>query len=91
MNNKKDFFEDNNYKYISKFIEEKIHLLKQNSDYDQKYRRLFNLIDELNKELPINYKEKFNEIINLTYSVEEYYLVLAYSLGVKYGENLKNL
>ena len=36
-------------------------------------------------------KYKFNEIIKLIYETEEYYFALAYSLGVKYGNEIKNL
>ena len=87
----KEMFVNENYKYISKLVEKNIPALKENSNFNQNYTKLFDLIDEMNKELPIPYNEKFNEVINLTYLLEDYYFALAYSLGVKYGEHLKNL
>ena len=36
-------------------------------------------------------KEKFNEILELFHKMEDYYYVFSYSLGVKYGEELKKL
>ena len=91
MENKKEIFATGNYKYISKLVEEKIPVLKKNSDFKQKYTKLADLIDEMAKNLPSDYKKQFDEIIKLTYSVEEFYFALAYSLGIKYGEDLEKI
>lgn len=91
MENKKEIFETQNYKHISKFVEQKIPVLKENSDFKQKYIMLADLIDKMDINLPSDYKKQFDEIIKLTYSVEEYYFALAYSLGIKYGEDLEKI
>ena len=49
------------------------------------------LIDKLNTNLSGEQKENFNALIKLFYETEEYYFALSYSLGIKYGENLKLL
>ena len=91
MENKKEIFATENYKHIAKFVEEKIPVLKENIDFKEKYTKLSDLIDDMDKNLPSEYKEQFDEIIKLTYSVEEYYFALAYSLGIKYGEDLEKI
>jgi len=48
-------------------------------------------MEELEKDLSQNQQEKFHEVIELFYQTEEYYFALAYSLGIKYGEDLKRL
>lgn len=91
MENKIDFFEDGNYKFITNLINEKMDILKKYEDFNKKYTKLYDLMDELEVILDDKQKEKFNELVQLFYSTEEYYLALAYSLGVKYGNDLKNL
>ena len=91
MENKIDFFEDGKYKFIINLINEKIDILKKYEDFNKKYTKLYDLMDELEVILDDKQKEKFNELVQLFYSTEEYYLALAYSLGVKYGNDLKNL
>ena len=91
MENKIDFFEDGNYKFITNLINEKINILKKCEDFNKKYTKLYDVMDELEVILDDKQKEKFNELMQLFYDTEEYYLALAYSLGVKYGNDLKNL
>lgn len=78
-------------KIISNFVEKKLLILKENSDFNQKYIRLSNAIDELASCLTNEQNELFDEIVKLFYQTEEYYFALSYSLGVKYGEELKQL
>ena len=52
---------------------------------------LSKLIEELDNSLEGEQKEKFNEIIKLFYKTEEYYFAFSYSLGIKYGEDLKKI
>lgn len=80
-----------NREYIAELVQEKIAELKNNKDFEEKYEELSKKIDELENELNNEDKEKFLDIIKLTFSVEEYYFTLAYSLGVKYGEDLKKI
>ena len=86
-----DIFNNENYKFISNFVEEKISILKENENFSQKYKKLLDLMEELEKTLSEEQKEQFNEIIQLIYKTEEYYFALSYSLGVKYGEDLKKI
>lgn len=79
------------YIFISDLVEKKLPILKQNIDFNNYYIKLSDSIEELEKKLPDEQKEKLNEIIQLFYKTEEYYFALAYSLGVKYGEDLQKL
>lgn len=84
-------FENENYKYISEYVEKKIPILRKNKDFEEKYTRITDVIEELESTLKDYQKEELNEIIDLFYQTEEYYFAFAYSLGVKYGEELKKL
>ena len=86
-----DFFNDGSYKFVTNMINEKIDVLKENRECNEKYTRMYDLIDEFDLILEDNQKKKFNEIMELTYNTEEYYFALAYSLGVKYGKDLEKL
>ena len=82
-------FENKDYKYISDFIESKSYILGNNKEFSKYYMNLSKLIEELDNSLEGEQKEKFNEIIKLFYKTEEYYFAFSYSLGIKYGEDLK--
>ena len=86
-----EIFNNDNYKYISNFVESKISILRQNKDFNKKYLEQSSLIDSLNQTLSGEQKEKFNNLIKSFYETEEYYFALSYSLGIKYGEDLKSL
>lgn len=86
-----EIFNDDNYKYISDFVESKIPILRENEEFNKKYIKQNDLIDSLNEMLSGEQKEKFNNLIKSFYETEEYYFALSYSLGVKYGESLKLL
>lgn len=83
MNN--EIFEGENYKKISELIDKNIPILRKNQNFNKKYLRLTQAIDEADLILNEGQKEKLNEIITLFYETEEYYFALAYSLGVKYA------
>lgn len=89
--NKNFNFDIEDYKIISNLIEQKVSILRQSKDFDKKYLRLTNLIEELEDDLVKEQKEKLDEIIKLFYETEEYYFVLSYSLGVRYGDFLRKL
>lgn len=91
MNDKMDFFENGDYRLITNLINDKMEKLKKYKDFSEKYTKLYDLIDEIDLILNDNQKYKFNEIMKLIYETEEYYFALSYSLGVKYGNDLKNL
>ena len=86
-----EIFNNETKNFISNLIEEKLPILKGNKDFKEKYARLSDSMDELEKTLSKNQKELFNEIVNLFYETEKYYFTLSYSLGIKYGEDLKKL
>ena len=89
MNN--EIFQGDNLKIVSELVEKNIRILRQNQTFNQKYLRLTQAIDEIEKDLKAEQKQKLNEIITLFYATEEYYFALAYSLGVKYGQELEKL
>ena len=86
-----EFFENGDYKFITNLINERMDKLKECKDFNKKYEKLYDLIDEIELLFDDKQKSKFNEVIQLFYEVEEYYFALAYSLGLKYGNDLKNL
>lgn len=86
-----EIFNNENYKHISSLVEKKIQILKENQDFNKKYTRLTDAMEELEITLSEKQKEQFNEIVQLFYKTEEYYFALSYSLGVKYGEDLKKI
>lgn len=86
-----EMFENNDYKFISDFVESKLSILRNNEEFNKKTKILSDSMEELEKTLSKEQKEKFDKIIKLFYDTEEYYFAFSYSLGVKYGEDLKNL
>ena len=48
-------------------------------------------IEELERTLTEEQKRQLDEIIQLFYKTEEYYFAFSYTLGMKYGEELKRL
>ena len=86
-----EMFENNDYKFISDFVESKLSILRNNKKIKKKTKILSDSMEELEKTLSKEQKEKFDKIIKLFYDTEEYYFAFSYSLGVKYGEDLKNL
>ena len=86
-----EIFNNETKDFISNLIEEKLPILKDNADFKEKYARLSDAMNELKKTLSKNQKELFDEIVKLFYDTEKYYFTLSYSLGIKYGEDLKKL
>ena len=86
-----EIFNGEDYKIISNLVEKNLPKLKENKDFNDAYVRLADAMDELEKDLSDEQKEKFNEIVNLFYKTEEYYFALSYYLGAKYSEDLKKL
>ncbi len=88
MENKINFLENENYKYISEFVETKLPILRENKQFETAYLDLSSIMEELEDKLTEEQKQQFREMVKLIYKTEEYYFALAYSLGVKYGEDL---
>ncbi len=91
MNQEKEIFNNEDYKYISNFVEEKLPILRQNKKFNEKYLNLTDTIEKLEKTLSVQQKEQLDEIIKLFYETEEYYFAFSYSLGLKYGKELEEL
>lgn len=88
MKEKIDFLENGDYKFIRNLLDEKMSILRTSEKFEKKYTRLFDAMEELQETLNQSQKEKFNEIVELVYSTEEYYFAVMYLLGVKYGQDL---
>lgn len=86
-----EIFNNDNYKFISDYVEQKLSILKKNQNFKNEYLRLTEAMEELERTLSKQQKEQFDEIVQLFYKTEEYYFAFSYSLGVKYGEDLKNM
>ena len=84
-----EIFNNDNYKFISDYVEQKLPILKEN--FKAEYLRLTDAMEELEQTLSKQQKEQFDEIVQLFYKTEEYYFAFSYSLGVKYGEDLKRI
>lgn len=91
MENEIEFFENGDYKFVTNLINERMEKLKECEDFNNKYQKLYDLMDDIELLFDDKQKEKFNEIVKLFYETEEYYFALAYSLGIRYGNDLKNL
>ncbi len=91
MDDKMDFFENGDYRLITNLINDRMEKLKKYKGFNEKYTKLYDMIDEMDVLLNDEQKQKFHEIMQLFYETEEYYFALSYSLGVKYGDDLKNL
>ena len=91
MKSKIDLFNNGDYKIINELIEKRISILKEDENFNKKYDMLSIKIDEFEIELRGEQKNKFQDIIKLFYEMEEYYFAFAYSLGVKYGKDLKEI
>ncbi len=76
---------------INSIIENKLPILKENKDFNEKYSQLNNTMDELERSLSNNQKILFNNLIKLFYETEEYYFTLSYFLGLKCGKDIKKL
>ena len=86
-----EIFNNNDYKFISDFIEQKSSILKENNNFRANNFKLTDTMEEFDKTLSEKQKESFNEIVELFYKIEEYYFAFSYSLGVKYGKDLNTL
>ena len=47
MDNKIEFFENGDYKFITNLINERMDKLKECKDFNKKYEKLYDLIDEI--------------------------------------------
>lgn len=86
-----EIFESEDYKSISKLVEEKLPILRENKEFNEQYLSLTDKIESFDKSISGEQKKKFNEIVDLFYMLDEYYFAFSYSLGVKYGNDLSKI
>lgn len=91
MKEKIDFFENGDYKFVTNIVNEKLPILRGSKKFEEKYLKLYDIMEQLEDTFNENQKEMFNELIKLFYETEEYYCALAYSLGIKYGNDLNKI
>ena len=84
-----DIFDNEDYKFISEFVEKKSSILRSNEDFNEKHLELSSLIDKLDLTLSEQQKKEFNKTIELFYEIEDYYFAFSYLLGLKYGINFE--
>ena len=60
-----EIFNDDSKIFINNLVEEKISVLRENSDFNQKSIRLSDSIDELEETLSESQKDLFDEIVSL--------------------------
>ncbi len=76
-------FNEETVEKISNLVEEKMPMLRDVKDFQEKDKMLAICTEELEKLLSGELREKFDNVMRLTYQVEEYYFTLAYILGSK--------
>lgn len=86
-----DIFQNDDYLYISNFIEDKLPELREIDKYNKIYLENSSLIEELDSLLQKEEKQKFNDIIKTNYELENYYFAYAFLLGAKYSKKIENL
>lgn len=88
MDNFEELFDRETVEHISSLVEDKMYVLKDVKDFKEKEKKLSQFMEEMDQALPEELKEKFDDVVRLTYQVEEYYFTLAYMLGSKYDRKL---
>ncbi len=91
MQDKINFLENGDYKFVMNLFNEKMPILKSCKVFYEQYTKFFDIMEEIEGTLNEKQKEKFNEFITLIYGIEEYYFAFMYSLGVKYGQDLRRI
>ena len=86
-----DIFKNDDYLYISNFVEDKLPELRKMDKYNKVYLENSTLIEELDSLLQEKEKQKLNEIIKTNYELENYYFAYAFLLGAKYSKKIENL
>ena len=86
-----DIFQNDDYLYISNFVEDKLPELRKIDKYNKIYLENSSLIEELDSLLQKEEKQKFNDIIKINYELENYCFAYAFLLGAKYSKKIENL
>ena len=91
MQDLEKLFNDESISTISNIVEEKMHLLKNISNFNDKEKSLAMNLEIFEKDLSTELKEKFDTVMKLTYQIEEYYFTLAYFMGMQSGKTYEKL
>lgn len=91
MDNKINFLENGDYKFVMNLFNEKMPILKSCKAFNEQYTKFFDIMECIEETLSEEQRQKFNEFVTLIYSIEEYYFAFIYSLGVKYGQDLDKI
>ena len=86
-----DIFQNDDYLYISNFVEDKLPELRKIDKYNKIYLENSSLIEELDSLLQEEEKQIFNNIIKTNSELENYYFAYAILLGAKYSKKIENL
>lgn len=91
MCDKEELFDKDFMICINDFVESKSRLLNKIPDFKEIEKTLASYMDEFERDLSKEGKDKFDKIIKLMYQTEEYYTALSYTLGIKYGKNIEKI
>ena len=90
----KDFiniFDKDTVQSISSIVENKMYILNNIEDFHNKDLEYATELENLQNSLSIDLNNKLNNLIRISYQIEDYYFTLAYFLGKKHGEQSKDL
>ena len=76
---------------VSNILNSHIHSLRKIKRFKQLEKEMFDLTDIISKKLEKEDQEKFDKLSYVLGEMEAYTNALLYSLGIKYGIELKNL
>ena len=76
---------------VSNILDSHIHSLRKIKRFKQLEKEMFDLSDIISKKLEKEDQEKFDKLSYILGEMEAYTNALLYSLGIKYGIELKNL
>ena len=76
---------------VSNILDSHIHSLRKIKRFKQLEKEMFDLSDIISKKLEKEDQEKFDKLSYVLGEMEAYTKALLYSLGIKYGIELKNL
>ena len=76
---------------VSNILDSHIHSLRKIKRFKQLEKEMFDLSDIISKKLEKEDQEKFDKLSYVLGEMETYTNALLYSLGIKYGIELKNL
>ena len=76
---------------VSNILDSHIHSLRKIKRFKELEKEMFDLSDIISKKLEKEDQEKFDKLSYVLGEMEAYTNALLYSLGIKYGIELKNL